>query len=158
MAAGARTHNCWSGDNGDLAASAMCTFQFLGYLANNGRLGFLGINDVVNELKRIRMRGGSLHRHNSDSLVSDNNLVTFFDVEKLNGPRSGLFPVNGDCAIDDPGRHLDLLAVEANERLLVGRDVEVGRENTVGWSRGKLSACPLHYFCALLPKPQDQLV
>ena len=30
--------------------------------------------------------------------------------------------------------------------------------DTVGWSRGDLSVCPLHYFCALLTKPQDQLV
>jgi hypothetical protein len=42
--------------------------------------------------------------------------------------------------------------------LLVGGYIELGRENAVGWSRGKLSVCPLHYFSALLAKPQDQLV
>ena len=158
MPACAGAHDRRSGDNCDFAAGVVCASQFLGDLANDGRLGFLGVNNVVNELKRIRVRGGSLHRHNTDSLVSDNNLVAFFDVEKLNGTRAAFFPVNRDCAIDDRGRHLDLLTVEANKRLLVGGYVELGRENAVGWSRSKLSVCPLHYFSALLAKPQDQLV
>src|SRR4030095_1063467 len=100
------------------------TSQFLGDLANNGGLRFLRINDVVNELKRIGMGGSSLPRADTGS------------------PLAALIPVNGDCAIDDRGRHLDLLAAEANKRLLVGRDVELRRENTVGWSRRKLSVCP----------------
>ena len=104
------------------------------------------------------MRCGSLYRHNPDSLVSDNNLVAFFDVEKLNGTRAAFLPINSDCAIDNPGRHLDLLAAKAHKRLLVGSYVELGRENTVGWGRRKLSVCPLHHFGPLLPKPQDQLV
>ena len=158
MPACAGAHDRRSGDNGDFAAGAMRASQFLGDLANDGRLRFLRINDVVNELKRIGVRCGSLHRHNPDSLVSDNNLVAFFDVEKLNGTRAAFFPINRDCAIDDRGRHLDLLAVEAHKRLLVGRDVELGRKNSVGWSRRNLSVCPLHYFGALLAKTQDQLV
>src|SRR5262245_2029369 len=147
-----------SGDNCDFPASAMCASQFFCDLANDGRLRFFGINDVVNELERIRMCGGSLHRHNTDSLMSDNNFIAFFYVEKFNGPRITFLPVYRDCAIDDPGRHLDLLAAEANKRLLVGGDVELERENTIGWRLRKLSVCPLHHFGALLAKPQDQLV
>src|SRR5215831_21017108 len=147
-----------SGDNCDLAASVVDALQFLGDLANDGRLGFLGINNVVDELERIRVRGGSLHRHNTDSLVSDNNLVAFFDIEKFNGTRANFFPVNRDCAVNDRGCHLYLLTAEANKRLLVGGYVELRRENAVGWSRSKLSVCPLQHFSALLAKPQDQLV
>src|SRR5882762_1540390 len=158
MPARAGAHDRWSRDNCDFASSAMGASQFLGDLTNDGRLGFLGINNVVNELKRIRVRGGSLHRHNTDSLMSDNNLIAFFNVEKLNGARAAFFPVKGDCAIDDRGRHLDLLTAEPNKRLLVGSYVELGWENAVGWSRGKLSVCPLQYFGALLAKRQDQLV
>src|SRR5262249_34725625 len=158
VAACAGAHDCRSGDNRDFAAGAVRASQFLCDLANDGRLGFLSINDVVNELERIRVRGGSLHRHNPDSLVSHNDLVAFFDVEKLNSPRVAFFPVNCDCAIDDPGRHLDLLTAEANKRLLVGGYVKLGRENAVGWSRGNLSVRALQYFSTLLAKPQDQLV
>src|SRR5215510_4923668 len=151
-------HERRSGDNCDFAARVVGTSQFLSDLANDGGLRFLRINDVVNELKRIGMRGGALHRHDTDSLVSDNNRVAFLDVEKLNRPHAALIAVNRDCAIDDRGRHLDLLAPETNKGLLVGRYVKLGRENPVGWSRRKLSVCPLHYFSALLAKPQDQLV
>src|SRR4029453_12843997 len=152
------THDLWSRYDRDFAPGVVRASQFLSDLANDGRLGFFGVNDVVNELKRIGVRGGSLHRHNPDSLVSDNNLIAFFNVEELNGPRGVFFPVNRDGAIDDPGRHLDLLTAKANKRLLVGGYVELGRENAVGWSRGELSVCPLHYFSALLAKPQDQLI
>jgi hypothetical protein len=158
MPACAGAHDRRSGDNCDFAAGVVGASQFLGDLANDGRLGFLSVNNVVNELKRICVRGGSLHRHNPDSLVSDNNLVAFFDIEKLYGTRAAFFPVNGDCAIDDSGRHLNLLTAESNKGLLVGGYVELGRENAIGWSRGKLSAYPLQYFSALLAKPQDQLV
>jgi hypothetical protein len=158
MPACAGAHDRRSGDNGDFAGSAVRPAQFLGDLANDGKLRFLRINDVVNELKRIGMRCGSLYRHNPDSLVSDNNRVAFFDVEKLDGTRTAFLSVNGDCAIDNPRRHLDLLAAKTNKRLLVGGHVELGRENTVGWSRRELSVCPLHHFGALLPKPKDQLV
>src|SRR6202008_3271531 len=91
------------GDNRDFSAAAMGASQFVGDLAYDGGFRFLGINNVVDELKWIRVRGGSLHRHNADSLVSDNNLVAFFDVEKLNGPRAALCPVDRDCAIDCRG-------------------------------------------------------
>src|SRR5262249_48255054 len=154
----AGAHDRRSADNCDFAAGAVGASQFLGNLANDGRLGLLGINDVVNELKRIRVRGSSLHWHNTDSLVSDDNLVALFDVEKLNCTRAAFFPVHRDCAVDDRGRCLDLLTVETNKRLLVGGYVELGRENTVGGSRGNISVCALQYFSALLAKPQDQLV
>src|SRR5262249_800968 len=129
MRAGAGGDERGSGDNGDFAAGAARPAQFLGDLANDGKLRFLGINDVVNELKRIGMRCGSLYRHNPDSLVSDNNLVAFFDVEKLNGTRTAFLPINGDCAIDNPWRHFDLRAAETNKRLLVGGYVELGPGN-----------------------------
>ena len=133
--------------------------QFLSEFANNGRLGFLSINDVVNELKQIRVRGRSLHRHNADALVSDDNFVAFFNVEEFNGSRAAFFPVNCDCAVHHRGRHLDLLTVEANKRLLVGRYVELGRENAVGWSRGKLVRLLRSVdFGAVLSKPQDQFI
>src|SRR5258705_635533 len=141
MPACAGAHNRRSGNNRDFAASVTCASQFLGDLANDGRLRFLSVNNVVDELKRIRMSGGPLHRDNPDSLVSDNDLIAFFDVEKLYGPRTAILPVNGDCAIDDPRRHLDLLTVEANKSLLVGRDVKLWRENTVDRRRGNLSVC-----------------
>src|SRR5215475_6373653 len=147
-----------SGDNCDLAAGFVDASQFLGDLANDGRFGFLGVDNVVDELKRVCVCSGSLYRHNTDSLVSHNNRVAFFDIEKLNRPRTALLPVNGDGAINDPGRHLDLLTVEANKSLLVGSDVELEWEHTVSWSGGNLSVCPLHYFGALLAKTQDELV
>src|SRR6516225_11301557 len=158
MPACAGAHYRRSRDNRDLAVSGMCASQFLGDFANDGRLRFLCVNNVVDELERIRVRGGSLYRHNPDSLVSDNNLVAFFDVEELNGARAAFLPVNNDCAIDDPGPHLELLTAEPNKCLLVGGYVEVRRENAVGWRRSKLGVRALHYFSALLAKPQDQLV
>src|SRR4029079_18554994 len=113
-------HNRRTGDNCDFAGSATCASQFLGDLANNGRLGFLGVNNVVDELKRIRVRGGSLHRHNADSLVSDNNLVAFLYIKKLYGPRTAFFPVNGDCTIDDSRRSPDTPAFAAHTKFAGG--------------------------------------
>src|SRR5438045_5964796 len=158
MPASPGAHDRRSGDNRDFAASAVDAAQFLRDFANDGRLGFLGVNNVVDELKWIRVRGGSLHRHNTDSLVSENDLVAFFDVEKLNGTRAAFFPINRDCAIDDRRRHLDLLTAEANKCLLIGGYVELRRKNAVGWRCGSLSVCALQYFSALLAKPPDQLV
>src|SRR5262249_53033972 len=158
ISACACAHDGRSRDNCDFTASATNASQFFGDLANDGRFGFLGVYDVVDELKWVCVRSGSLHWHNTDPLVSDNNPVAFFDIEKLNRSRTALLPVNGDGAINDPGRHLDLLTVEANKSLLVGSDVELEWEHTVSWSGGNLSVCPLHYFGALLAKTQDELV
>src|SRR5690242_16551991 len=125
MPARAGANDRRSGDNCDPSASPMCASQFFGDFANDGRFGFLGVNDVVDELERIGVRGGSLHWHHPDSLVSDNNLVPFFYVEEFNGSRTAFFPVNNDCAIDNSGRHLYLLIVETNKRLLVRCNVKL---------------------------------
>src|SRR4030095_5057358 len=85
MPARAGAYDRRSPNNGNFAVIPMCASQFLGDLANDRRLGFLGVNNVIDELKGLGVGGGSLHRHNPDSLVSDNNLVAFFYIEKLNG-------------------------------------------------------------------------
>src|SRR4030095_11407710 len=158
MPARAGAYDRRSPNNGNFAVIPMCASQFLGDLANDRRLGFLGVNNVIDELKGLGVGGGSLHRHNPDSLVSDNNLVAFFYIEKLNGSRSTFFLLNRYCAVDDSRRHFDLLTGDANKRLLIGGYVEVGRENAVSWSWGSLGVCALQHFSPLLPKPQDELV
>src|SRR5262249_59790804 len=82
----ASAHRRRAGNNPGFSAGAMGPSQFRGDLANDGRLGFLCVNNVVDELKWIGVCCGSLHRDNTDSLVSNNNLVAFFDIEKLNSP------------------------------------------------------------------------
>src|SRR5207248_2876656 len=62
MPASAGAHDRRSGDNRDFAASAADAAQFLRDFANDGRLGFLGVNNVVDKLKRIRVRAPVLQR------------------------------------------------------------------------------------------------
>jgi hypothetical protein len=103
MPARAGAYDRRSPNNGNFAVIPMCASQFSAISRMIAGLGFLGVNNVIDELKGIGVGGGSLHRHNPDSLVSDNNLVAFFYVEKLNGSRSTFFLLNRYCAVDDPG-------------------------------------------------------
>ena len=99
--------------------------------ANDGRFWFVGINDRVDELKDISVRGRTLHRHDANPLMTDHNFVAFADVEKLDRPGGFFFSINRNRAVHHRGPHFDFLAVESNERLLIGRHVEIARENSV---------------------------
>src|SRR5260370_18979485 len=92
-----------SGDNGDFPFRCVCAMQLLTEFSNDGRLWFVGINDRIDELKEIGMRGRTLHRHNAHTLMTNNNLVAFVDVEELDGPRGASFLIHRNGAIHHGG-------------------------------------------------------
>ena len=75
-------HDRRAGDNRDFAFGLVCASQFLSQFANDGRFRFISIDDRVNELKNIRVRRRSLHRHNADTLVANDNFVAFVERRK----------------------------------------------------------------------------
>ena len=122
-------HNC------DFAFRLAGASKFLSQFANNGRFRFVSIDDRVDELKNIRARRRALHRHHAHTLVANDDFVAFTNVEEFNGSRGASFSVHCDCGVHHGRPHLDLLAVNADEGLLVRYHVELGRENAVRQSR-----------------------
>ena len=158
MLTGAGPHDRRAGDNGDFTFGLASASQFLSQFANDGRFRFVRIDDRVDELKNIRARCRALHRHHAHTLVANDDFVAFTNVEELNGARDAFFSVHCDCGVHHRRPHLDLLAVNADEGLLIRHHVELGRENAVGRRRGQLGVCAFRGFGAVLSQSQDQFI
>src|SRR5262249_39884538 len=78
--------------------------------------------------------------------------------EKLDRPRGAFFSIKHNCAVDHRRPHLDFIAIEANECLLIGCHIEISRENSIRRSAGELHICTLNYFGSMLAKAQHQFV
>ena len=152
MLTGAGSDDRRADDHGNFSFRCMRTIQFAGQLANDGRFRFVGIDDCVDELKNIRARGCALHRYNAHTLVTDHDLVAFANVEELNSSGGTSFSIDRYSAVHHGWLHFDFLAVDADERLLIRRHVEIGRENSVGRGGSDLRICALQNFGALLAK------
>ena len=91
MLAGASPHDRRSGDNCDFAlrlARCRSSSPISRMMAD---FGSSASTIVVDELKQIRVRCRSLHGHHTDSLVANDNLVAFVNVEKFDGTRGAVF-------------------------------------------------------------------
>src|SRR6202030_1458499 len=54
--------------------------------------------------------------------------------------------------------HFNFFAIESDEGLLVGRDIKIGRQNSVRRCRCELHVHLFSDFCAMLPESQDELI
>ena len=158
MLAGAGAHNRRPGDHCDLAFGRAGALQFASQLANDGRFRFVGVNNGVNELKKICARRCTLHRHHAHAPMTHHDLVVFAHVEEFYCSGRAFFSINSNRAIHHGGLHFDLLAVKPDESLLVGCHVEVTRKNPVCRSGGKLRIRVLGDFGAVLSQAQNQFV
>src|SRR5438552_7627245 len=120
----------WADDDCDSTLCFTRASQFLTELTNHSRLRFVRIDHRVDELKNVGVRGRSLHWDDANALVANDNLITCVDIEKLHRTGRTLLGVDSDRAVHHGGAHLDLLAIEPDERLLVRCDVKIVRENT----------------------------
>src|SRR5204863_5108980 len=110
-------HDGGPGDDCDSTLSFTSALQFLTELTNHSRLRFVGADHRVDELKNVGVRGRSLHWDDADALVANDNLVTCVDIEKLHRTGRALLGIDSDRAVHHGGAHLDLLAIEPDERL-----------------------------------------
>src|SRR4029453_8830822 len=156
--AGARPHNCRPADDRNSTFRFAHVLQFATELADHGRLRFVGIDDGVDELKEIGARRRTLHRNNANTLMTDYDFIIFADVEKLYRSGGTFLSVNSNRAIHHRRPDFDLLAVKPNERLLVGCNIEIARENSVRGGPGQLRVRAFDNFGAVLPPSQNELV
>ena len=150
MLAGTSPHNRRPGDHCDFAFGRARPLQFTSQLANDGRFRFVGIDNGVDELKKIRAGRRTLHRHDAHALVTNHNLVAFTDVEELYGSGGPSFSIHNNRAVHHGRAHFDLFAVKPDEGLLVGRHVKVPRKNAVRWCFGDLRIRAFVHFGAVL--------
>src|SRR5205814_9304215 len=102
-------------------------------------------------LKEIRARRRTLHRNNANALMTDYDFIVFADVEELYCPGGALLSVNSNCTIHHRRPDFDLFAAKSNERLLIGCDIEIARENSIRRGSGQLRVSPFDNFGAVLP-------
>ena len=69
-----------------------------------------------------------------------------------------LLSIKRDCAVHHRGPHLDLFAIESDKRLLIGRDIEVVRENAIVRRLRQLDVSAFHSLGAVLPQAEDQFI
>ena len=158
MLARARPHDGGSADDGDFTFRFTRASQFLTQLANDSRLRLVRVDHRVDELKNVGARGRSLHRDDANALVANDNLVTFVHIEKLHRSSRALLSIKRDRAVHHRGPHLDLFAVESDKCLLIGRDIEVVRENAIVGRLRQLHVSAFHRLGAVLPQAEDQFI
>ena len=158
MLAGPGPYNRGASDNRDFTFRCVRASQLLTQFTNDGRFRFIGVDDRVDELKQVSARRRALHRNHANALMTDHNLVTFTDVEKLDCPGSAFFSVNCNCAVHHGRLNFDLFAIASNERLLVGCHVEIARKNAVRRGLGQLRILAFGNLRPVLSQAQDQLV
>ena len=90
--------------------------------------------------------------------MTHDNLVAFVDVEEFDGARGASFPVHSDGCIHHGRPHLDLLAVNTDESLLVRHYIKVRRENAVGRGGSELRIGAFGDFGAMLSQSQNQFI
>jgi hypothetical protein len=90
--------------------------------------------------------------------MTHDNFVSLVDVEEFDRPGVAFFSINGNCAIDHCGPHLDFPAAKANERLLISCHVEIAGKNSVRGRAGKPHICALNDFGSVLAKAQYQFI
>src|SRR5207249_2736179 len=128
MPPGTSPHNRRPGDHCDFAFGRARPLQFTSQLANDGRFRFVGIDNGVDELKKIRAGRRTLHRHDAHALVTNHNLVAFTDVEELYGSGGPSFSIHNNRAVDHGMAHFDPFAVKPDQAWLVVRHVKVRRQ------------------------------
>src|SRR5437764_12034002 len=103
------------------------------------------------------MRGRPLHRNDANSLLTNDDLISPFDVEKFNRSSDTLCRLDYDRAIHHRRTNFHLLATDAHERLLISRDVEIIREYAIRRRGRQLRIGPLHHFRSVLTQAYHQL-
>ena len=83
--------------------------------------------------------------------MANNNLISLFDIEKFNRPGGALLPIKRNRAVHHRGPYFYLLSVKSDEGLLIRRDIEVVRKDTIFRNRTQLDIGPFYGFRSMLP-------
>src|SRR5438552_16438243 len=131
--------------------------EFARHLPNYRTLRLLDRN-VGHEFKSICACSRSLDRRNANALMAGDDLHSLPHFVKFYSRGAPRFAIHRDSAIHDRGMHFDFFAIESDEGLLVGRDIKIGRKNSVRWRGCELHVHLFSDFCAVLPESQDEFI
>src|SRR5216684_1244291 len=139
------------------------SFRFPGSLERAGRLAndcafWLLDRDTPHEFEDIRAGRRALNRCDSNALMADDDVHAFLHVVEFYRGSEARFAIDCNSAVHDCRMHFDLTAIEIDESLLIGGDVEIGWKNAVGRRRGQPDVSLLGNFRSMLPQTQHEIV
>ena len=137
---------------------SFCALQFARDLANDRTFRSLGRDVARDQLEDVGTRSRALRRRNLDSLVTDYDLHAAHNIVKFHRARAFRRAIDCDPAIHHCRFHFDLLAVDADESLLIVCHVKICRENAVRRRRRELRILVSDDFGSMLPQAQNQFI